>query len=90
MKSPVVIVAVEAIRWYQRAISPLLGPACRYEPTCSHYTLQAIERFGAARGIWLGARRLLRCQPWSAGGYDPVPEAPDLTSIRPARSSEGR
>ncbi len=90
MKSPVAIVAVEAIRWYQRAISPLLGPACRYEPTCSHYTLQAVERFGAARGIWIGARRLLRCQPWSAGGYDPVPEAPDLTSIRPARSSEGR
>ena len=87
MKSPATTVAVEAIRWYQRAISPLLGPACRYEPTCSRYTLQAVERFGVLRGTWLGARRLLRCQPWSAGGYDPVPEP---ASPRPARSSEGR
>ncbi|MFA7296615.1 MAG: membrane protein insertion efficiency factor YidD [Dehalococcoidia bacterium] len=79
--------AAAAIRWYQRAISPLLGPACRYEPTCSQYTLEAVERFGAGRGTWLGVRRLLRCQPWGAGGYDPVPEA---ASHRPARSSEGR
>jgi putative membrane protein insertion efficiency factor len=66
--------AVATIHWYQRAISPGLGARCRYEPTCSQYTLEAIERFGVARGTWLGIRRLLRCQPWHAGGYDPVPE----------------
>ena len=90
MKAPVAVAAAQAIRWYQRAISPLLGPACRYEPTCSQYTLEAIERYGAVHGIWLGIRRLLRCQPWSAGGYDPVPAPPEATTTHPARSSEGR
>ena len=67
--------AVAAIRWYQRYVSPSLGARCRYEPTCSQYTLEAVERFGTLRGGWLGLRRLLRCQPWHSGGYDPVPEA---------------
>ena len=89
MKSPLTTAAVEAIRWYQRAISPLLGHACRYEPTCSRYTLEAVERFGVVRGTWLGIQRLLRCQPWAAGGYDPVPTH-HATASRPTRSSEGR
>ena len=63
------------VRAYQWAVSPWLGPRCRFEPTCSEYMITAIERFGPWRGSWLGCRRILRCHPWGATGYDPVPEA---------------
>ncbi|KPV50661.1 hypothetical protein SE17_25595 [Kouleothrix aurantiaca] len=61
------------IRGYQRFLSPLLPPSCIYTPSCSVYTYQAIEKYGILKGGWLGARRILRCHPWSHGGYDPVP-----------------
>lgn len=61
------------IRFYQVAISPLIGPHCRFYPTCSHYTIQAIERHGIFKGLYLGVRRLSRCHPWHPGGLDPVP-----------------
>jgi len=64
---------VDAIRVYQRTISKLLPPACRFVPSCSEYAAQAIERYGAARGSALAAKRLLRCHPWHPGGVDPVP-----------------
>ncbi|HUP92393.1 MAG TPA: membrane protein insertion efficiency factor YidD [Solimonas sp.] len=62
------------IRLYQLLLSPLLGPRCRFHPSCSHYALEAIGRHGAARGGWLTLRRVCRCHPLNPGGYDPVPE----------------
>ena len=68
-------VALFLIRLYQRALSPRLAPACRYEPSCSHYAYTAIERHGLLRGGWLAVRRLVRCRPGGSGGYDPVPDS---------------
>jgi uncharacterized protein len=68
-------VALLALRFYKAYLSMLFAGSCRFEPTCSQYAYQAIERFGVARGIWLALKRLLRCQPLSRKfGYDPVPE----------------
>ncbi|MBR0464159.1 MAG: membrane protein insertion efficiency factor YidD [Clostridia bacterium] len=61
------------VRFYQQAVSPYTPPSCRYIPTCSEYAVQAIEKYGAARGSYLAARRILRCNPFHKGGYDPVP-----------------
>jgi uncharacterized protein len=61
------------VRAYQVALSPILGGACRYYPSCSHYAIEALERHGARRGGWLAVRRILRCHPFRPGGFDPVP-----------------
>lgn len=61
------------IRLYRYCISPLLGPSCRFYPSCSCYAEEALDQHGVARGLYLTTRRLLRCHPWHAGGYDPVP-----------------
>jgi hypothetical protein len=61
------------IRVYQKLISPLLPPSCRFYPSCSEYACQALAKHGVLRGIWLAGKRLLRCHPWHAGGFDPVP-----------------
>jgi putative membrane protein insertion efficiency factor len=65
---------LKLIRFYQRKISPLFGPKCRFYPTCSAYTFEAIERYGAVRGVFLGIRRILRCNILFPGGVDPVPD----------------
>jgi len=73
-------IALVIIRFYQYAVSPHFPPACRFYPTCSKYAYQAVDRFGFLRGSWLALRRILRCHPFSRGGYDPVPEfAPVLS-----------
>ncbi|HEX7116015.1 MAG TPA: membrane protein insertion efficiency factor YidD [Steroidobacter sp.] len=68
------------LRFYRYCLSPLVGPTCRFYPSCSCYAEQAIETHGALRGSYLTVRRLLRCHPWNAGGYDPVPPASSLHS----------
>ena len=73
------------IRGYQKLISPMLGAHCKYYPSCSEYAVQAIRRFGILRGLVLAGWRLLRCNPWSRGGYDPVEEQ-RLFRTRPAPS----
>jgi putative membrane protein insertion efficiency factor len=70
--------ALLAIGFYQRFISPLLPPACRFRPTCSHYAAEAIAGHGLARGGLMAVRRLLRCHPFHPGGYDPVPPIFDI------------
>ena len=64
---------ISAIRFYQREISPLSPPRCRYIPTCSQYALEAVEKHGAIKGTFLATKRILRCNPFHKGGYDPVP-----------------
>ncbi len=62
------------IRLYQVTLSPLLGPTCRYDPSCSHYMIEAIEEWGILKGLWLGISRIARCHPWGGHGYDPIPK----------------
>ncbi|MFZ0215692.1 MAG: membrane protein insertion efficiency factor YidD [Candidatus Dormiibacterota bacterium] len=61
------------IRIYQLTLSPLLGNSCRYEPSCSRYTYEAVQRYGWLQGSWMGLKRIARCHPFARGGYDPVP-----------------
>jgi putative membrane protein insertion efficiency factor len=62
---------IAGVRCYQLAISPLLGPRCRFHPTCSQYVIEAVRKYGAVRGSWRGLRRIGRCHPWGGSGYDP-------------------
>lgn len=64
-------VLIAPIRVYQKTLSPLLGPVCRFYPSCSNYTIEAIRKYGPVRGLWKGIRRVSRCHPWNPGGYDP-------------------
>jgi len=79
--------AIAPIRAYQRVISPLLPPRCKYEPSCSHYAAQAVQEYGILRGLVLAGWRLLRCNPWSHGGYDPVQEQRVFSPRRPPAPS---
>ncbi|MBP8795171.1 MAG: membrane protein insertion efficiency factor YidD [Brachymonas sp.] len=66
-------VLIALVRTYQYAISPLTGRRCRFFPTCSEYTIDALRQYGAWKGGWLGVKRIFRCHPWHPGGYDPLP-----------------
>lgn len=68
------------VRGYQLLVSPMLGPTCRYYPSCSAYAVEALQRFGLLRGSWLAVRRLARCHPWSDGGVDHVPDRDRTTT----------
>ncbi|MFD0966176.1 membrane protein insertion efficiency factor YidD [Seminibacterium arietis] len=71
-------ILIVLIRFYQIAISPLIGPRCRFTPTCSAYGIEALKNYGALKGCWLTAKRVLKCHPLNKGGYDPVP--PKITN----------
>ncbi len=76
------------LRAYRATISPCYGQVCRYHPSCSAYALEAVTRHGAARGTVLSVRRLVRCHPWAAGGYDPVPPLAVQGARKPATTSQ--
>jgi uncharacterized protein len=78
MKRPLIIL----IRGYRTLISPVLPPVCRFQPTCSQYAIEAIDRFGAIQGSWLAAKRIARCHPLHPGGYDPVPAKEESASAK--------
>ena len=75
-------ILIALVKFYRKYISPLTPPTCRYVPTCSSYAVTAVERYGAWKGGRMAAWRLLRCNPFSKGGYDPVPEDPNTTLRR--------
>jgi putative membrane protein insertion efficiency factor len=77
-RTPLQWLAIILIRAYQCVISPLLGPRCRFTPTCSDYMIQAICLHGLIKGVWLGSKRLLKCHPLHPGGHDPVPQPQQL------------
>ncbi len=79
------VLAEIVIRLYQWTVSPLIGPACRFHPSCSQYALEAVRRFGVLRGGWLAVRRIGRCHPWHPGGLDPVPRS----LVPPSRAHRG-
>lgn len=73
-----IVILVGAVRAYQLFISPLLGPRCRFHPSCSYYAIEALQTHGVFKGSWLALRRLGKCHPWHPGGYDPVPGGGDV------------
>ena len=73
LREVVIALLLFPIRIYRRYISPLTPPACRFTPTCSHYAMEAIQKHGPIKGLYLAVRRILRCHPWGGSGYDPVP-----------------
>lgn len=73
MKSLLATPLILLVKLYQYAISPMLGRSCRFHPTCSEYAVEALQRHGAFKGLWLAVRRIGRCHPWHPGGFDPVP-----------------
>lgn len=73
LKKALVFILIIPVRIYQWVISPMLGPSCRYTPTCSVYSIQALKKHGPFKGLWLATKRILSCNPWGGSGYDPVP-----------------
>jgi len=76
-RSPLALLMLGGIRLYQWTLSALIGRHCRFQPTCSRYSAEAIGRYGALRGGWMAIRRIGRCHPWGGAGWDPVPKEPE-------------
>jgi uncharacterized protein len=74
-------IIIVPVKIYQRFLSPLLPPKCRYQPTCSHYMINAVEEWGLIKGFWLGLKRIARCHPWGGLGWDPVPKKDNSKNI---------
>jgi putative membrane protein insertion efficiency factor len=72
-KKVLVFILIIPVRFYQWVISPMIGPSCRYTPTCSVYSVQALKKHGPFKGFWLATKRIFSCNPWGGSGYDPVP-----------------
>jgi putative membrane protein insertion efficiency factor len=77
MKHKIVLPVIWLVKGYQRYISPLTPPSCRYLPTCSQYTIEALQKHGLRKGGWLALKRISSCHPWGGSGYDPVPDRED-------------
>lgn len=77
MKHKIILPFIWLIKGYQRYISPLTPPSCRYMPTCSQYSIEALQKHGLRKGGWLAIKRISSCHPWGGSGYDPVPEKED-------------
>ncbi|WP_053970142.1 membrane protein insertion efficiency factor YidD [Mangrovimonas sp. ST2L15] len=77
MKNILIKPFIYLVKFYQGAISPLFPATCRYQPTCSHYTIEALQKHGLLKGSWLAIKRIFSCHPWGGSGYDPVPEKDD-------------
>ncbi|RLD25910.1 MAG: membrane protein insertion efficiency factor YidD [Bacteroidetes bacterium] len=73
MKNIISKILIGLIKFYQYSISPLIGANCRYSPTCSHYSIDAVKKYGPLKGGWLSLKRIISCNPWGGSGYDPVP-----------------
>ena len=73
MSKLITFIFILPIKIYQILLSPLIGPSCRFNPTCSHYAIQAITKYGALKGLYLALKRIIRCHPWGESGNDPVP-----------------
>jgi putative membrane protein insertion efficiency factor len=89
--SPMRGLLIALLKAYRFAISPLYGQVCRYHPTCSAYALEAVTAHGSIKGSWLAIRRIGRCHPWAAGGFDPVPARNDVTQqpLGPVNTTQG-
>ena len=89
-KNPFAQILILLVKFYQHAISPLFPPSCRYTPTCSHYTIEALQKHGPLRGGWLALKRIGSCHPWGGSGYDPVPPtAAELEAQKKFDESQG-
>lgn len=73
IRSVFIAILIVPVKMYQYTISPVIGPSCRYTPTCSQYTIEALRKHGPVKGLWLSIKRILSCNPWGGHGYDPVP-----------------